>query len=912
MPATTAGDGQLHLHLDLELPPTLPVGAGTVVFLAGACWHERQQISELSLIVDGQPHAAMEFGMPRRDIYESVAAERLALREDLAALRPTQRKAVAGLSIDHKDPSYRSGFWGSVPLSPASAERALEVEIRATLADGSQASAPIQTVVVETHPNGRPAGANGVSKDPLIAICMATFDPDLALFERQIESIRSQTHERWICIVSDDDSRPDTRARIEQILQRDSRFTFWPATTQLGFYRNFERALSMVPDEARYVALADQDDRWHRDKLATLRDSIGDAQLVYSDLRVVDREGEVLGHTFFDRRANNSTDLGSLMMMNTVTGAAAMFRRDLLQRVLPFPPRHGPNSFHDQWIAMVALALGRLAYVDRPLYDYVQHDRAVLGHPSRNRATRPPLRHRVVASFLGLRGLYFGDYCRMVLLGQTLLLRCGPQMPRRKVRAVRRVTGSARAPGVIWLALRSLRGRKPSNPTHGQERNLLRAVFWPKMARAAVHTHLGRRLVDGSLPAGLRSAIGLSAQIPPGLHELRAKIDPLDLEVDGAEPERVNVLVPGVDLGGLFGGYIGIFNLARRLSTPQRPARIVCFEWGAKSLPADWQQMIEGYSGLRGLFDEVEFAFPPDRRRRLRVSPNDRFVATTWWSAHLAEDAGRRLGRDEFLYVIQDYEPLFYPWGTWHALAEQSYGFSHSALFSTEFLRDFFRDRRLGVYGNGRGDSVAAAFRNAITPIEPPSIAELAAGRRRRLLFYTRLEDYSPRNLFELGTLALTDLVADGTIDSSWDLYGIGTVGGATKFRLGRGVDLEILPRQPEDRYADLLRKHDVGLSLMLSPHPSLVPLEMASAGMLVVTNSYANKTPDAMSHISENLITVEPTRAGIARGITTAIREADDLERRARGAHINWNTSWDDALPDELVQRLHGFLDAS
>jgi hypothetical protein len=350
--------------------------------------------------------------------------------------------------------------------------------------------------------------------------------------------------------------------------------------------------------------------------------------------------------------------------------------------------------------------------------------------------------------------------------------------------------------------------------------------------------------------------------------------------------------------------------LTRKLSSEGRRARLVCFEWGSGSLPPDWQRMVEGYSGLGGLFDDVEVVFPTDRGRRLRVNPADRFVATTWWSAHLADHASRELGRERFLYLIQDYEPLFYPWGTWHALAEQSYDFSHSALFSTEFLEEYFRERKLGVFANGDGARRAASFRNAITPIEPPTAAELEAGARRRLLFYTRLEDYSPRNLFDLGTLALADLIADGTIDSSWELYGIGTVGGATKFRLGGGIELNVLPRQPEGRYADMLRKHDVGLSLMLSPHPSLVPLEMASAGMLVVTNSYANKTPEALAKISENLITAEPTREGIAAGIAEAIANVGDVERRARGARIDWNTTWDEALDAELVERLHGFLD--
>ena len=112
-----------------------------------------------------------------------------------------------------------------------------------------------------------------------------------------------------------------------------------------------------------------------------------------------------------------------------------------------------------------------------------------------------------------------------------------------------------------------------------------------------------------------------------------------------------------------------------------------------------------------------------------------------------------------------------------------------------------------------------------------------------------------------------------------------------------------MLPRQAEG-YADMLRARRRPLA-DAQPHPSLVPLEMASAGMLVVTNSYANKTPEAMAKISENLITAEPTREGIAAGHRRGDREVGDVERRARGAKVDWNTSWDEALDDELVQRL-------
>ena len=55
-----------------------------------------------------------------------------------------------------------------------------------------------------------------------------------------------------------------------------------------------------------------------------------------------------------------------------------LFDASLLGDVLPFPPSY-PGGFHDFWIARVAMALGTVSYVDRPLDDYVQHDGQALG-----------------------------------------------------------------------------------------------------------------------------------------------------------------------------------------------------------------------------------------------------------------------------------------------------------------------------------------------------------------------------------------------------------------------------------------------------------------------------------------------------------------------------------------------------
>jgi hypothetical protein len=138
-----------------------------------------------------------------------------------------------------------------------------------------------------------------------------------------------------------------------------------------------------------------------------------------------------------------------------------------------------------------------------------------------------------------------------------------------------------------------------------------------------------------------------------------------------------------------------------------------------------------------------------------------------------------------------------------------------------------------------------------------------------------------------------------------------GTGQGEPPVELGDGRLLELLPRIPQDDYAELLRGHDVGLALMYTPHPSLVPIEMASAGMLTVTNSFENKTPEAMAAISENLVTVEPSIDGIVEGLRDTVAHVGDAARRAAGAQVRWSRDWDTSFDTDVMGRIASFLES-
>ncbi len=320
---------------------------------------------------------------------------------------------------------------------------------------------------------------------------MATYNPPMELFRRQIDSIRAQTHRNWVCLISDDNSSPDRIEEMREVLGDDRRLLLSVAESQSGFYRNFERALSMVPPGADYVALSDQDDWWRPDKLSSQLAGLrpGD-RLVYSDMRIVDEEGSVISDTYWSFRRNNHTDFAALVMANTVTGAALLFDRALLDDVLPFPPQF-ENCYHDHWIAQVAMALGGISYIDRPLYDYVQHGNAALGHFAANafgrydRSVLERLRARTASLrphglHPGWRWPYFQLYCRIAVNVAILQLRCSDRMTDSKRRTLDRMSDSPR--GVAWLALRATRSLNRRSATLGRERVMLAGLAWRRYA----------------------------------------------------------------------------------------------------------------------------------------------------------------------------------------------------------------------------------------------------------------------------------------------------------------------------------------------------------------------------------------------------------------------------------------------
>lgn len=823
--------------------------------------------------------------------------------------------------------SLFSGFSVPVVLKPVPERRDRQVTLHASFRDGQRFSHSLGSIRLEPWkpPEKKFSLPAGIRPEGLLVICMATYNPVESRFRRQVESIRAQDFTNWICLVSDDCSKAESRKQMRAILAEDPRFFFIEHGENAGFYRNFERCLETVPAEAEFVALSDQDDRWYPNKLSEcLKKLRGDTQLVYCDMRIVHENGTVISGTYWKNRKNyyRTGDLDLLVIANTVTGAASVFRASLLDRVLPFPPRYG-EVFHDSWIAVIAAASGGIQYVDEALYDYMQSSRNVIGHCDFGEATiarylrnhpvfaayREQTRHLPVVRRAGplIRNLllaahYFYAFkhvhakhiatiietasCRGLDCGALQLIRRplsfrGLLTMHRKVAARRETTGSNEVAMLFSKAIHTLY-----------------AISIPLVRRATV-----RRFAKGRQRALATPATGADATAPPAdagedpwVVDFKRKFSGRSFEIAG-RPRGVNVLLSWLDAANFFGGYMAMFNVARRISEAGYPVRVLLTDQ-REIQEEDLQRIRTHDASLQDFLSKVECVPCFSSAQPVPIARDDIFLATSWWTAHIAREAVSRTDFSKFIYLTQDYEAIFYENGAYRVLADQSYRFDYFPIVSTDILRRFFIEE--GIMAKERA---GVSFNNPVLRFSLTEDLVRGRGRKKRLLFYARPQPHAARNLYYLGCLALDRARDLGCFPGDeWEVIGIGA--DIREQQLPSGLKVRHIGRFDLQKYRELLPQHDLGLALMHSPHPSLLPVEMAAAGLVVVTNTYGIKDQQYFSSVSPNITSVSPEPESLAEALMEASKRVGDVKARIDGSKVNWPHDWDEAVPDSLIKK--------
>ncbi len=281
--------------------------------------------------------------------------------------------------------------------------------------------------------------------------------------------------------------------------------------------------------------------------------------------------------------------------------------------------------------------------------------------------------------------------------------------------------------------------------------------------------------------------------------------------------------------------------------------------------------------------------------RKLDVSQNDIFLATSWWSAYAINKINRKR---KFFYILQEVESLFYANNDRKVLCNSML---HSDniyfIINTELLLDYFKQHG---YSQIEKNSVIfePTFFKKIYQNNLDNIQTNTNGKRK-LFFYARPNN--GRNLFYSGIKFLNEAIKLNIIDTKkWDIYFAGSHD-VPNFHFDNGVKPINLGILSWREYVNFVKTVDLAFVMMYTPHPSYIPLDIVSAGGVVVTNTYENKLD--LDKYSPNIITVPLLKEDILSGFKKAIDIVNNKNMRIN----NYNKT---ALNDGLEEVFKDVVD--
>lgn len=217
----------------------------------------------------------------------------------------------------------------------------------------------------------------------MVSIAMTTYNGEKYLRE-QIDSILSQTIQEFELIICDDCSNDSTVEILKEYVSKDSRIKVFFNEFNLGFLKNFEKAIDLCSGD--YIALSDQDDIWIPEHLEILQKAIIDRKcsLVGANALLVDSNNNDIGCKLInDGNFPNAKGEYEFLLLhrNIFQGCSLMFKKTILKRALPFPK---DIKFHDWYLALVASEEKGVCYIDMPITRYRQHSNNVTGNHRKN------------------------------------------------------------------------------------------------------------------------------------------------------------------------------------------------------------------------------------------------------------------------------------------------------------------------------------------------------------------------------------------------------------------------------------------------------------------------------------------------------------------------------------------------
>lgn len=359
----------------------------------------------------------------------------------------------------------------------------------------------------------------------------------------------------------------------------------------------------------------------------------------------------------------------------------------------------------------------------------------------------------------------------------------------------------------------------------------------------------------------------------------------------GSDPAIV-LFLPTLDGKSFFGGTATALVVAGRLAQlKKRKLRIV------QTLKTGHSHNLSQFFNSEGLDipeDDISVVSVADRAYNVygyvSMHPDDIFIASAWWDSHLISQLPLK---HKYIYLVQDFEPIFYNNSDMYVLAEETYkNDKFIALYNTKLMHDFMKDRNYEVF---KGDN-NFWFEPAVSRADSGLVNKKKSTEKKRIFLYGRPDVH--RNLFFSALNSIDFAFKAGFLKSDeWELFMAGQ-DNIPDIKLSSGNKIKNLGKMSMKDYTEFSKTIDLAISLMMAPHPNYPTLEFASIGSSVVTTKYANK--QNLDNYSKNIVISD---IGV-ESLAGAIKQAASLSYEQRMDNLesnNINSSWEKALDETL-----------
>lgn len=339
------------------------------------------------------------------------------------------------------------------------------------------------------------------------------------------------------------------------------------------------------------------------------------------------------------------------------------------------------------------------------------------------------------------------------------------------------------------------------------------------------------------------------------------KLKKLKPKFTNADKLRISLVVPSFESDFVYGGLLTAIKIFKTLiETTEAEGRIIVLS-GQYSRKSTFKIKGFDYQNNNLIFYEST--------NEIEIGKNDFFIGTFWTTAYVLMPLLQKqiehfkLSDRKLVYLIQDFEPGFYPWSSEYVLADSTYK-SHSenilAVFNAKSLYTYFKNNH---YDFGDGLTFSPQLNTELAKYLPKKPTR----RQKQILIYGRPR--VERNAFEIIRAGISEWSKTYKNSKEWEIVSLGAE--FADIKLQNNI-IKSNGKVTLSEYAKYMSESYVGISLMVSPHPSYPPLEMSTFGVKTITNSFANKD---LSNFNDNIYNINVcTPEEVSRQLTTICKE--------------------------------------